>query len=124
MPHDITCQDCGAQRLSATYSTTRYCHSCRLLRNLIFVRDRVYDCQVCGKPFAPVSRGDGYCAKHDFGSNVFGTCAFCDEENVEFIRPNIPLCLKCAKTPGATRHRIVAGLKNGQRDRKAANQHA
>ncbi len=115
---NITCQDCGAARRDVAYKTTRYCESCRLLRNLLFIGERTYQCTECKDNFAPIARGDRYCGECSLGSNRMGECALCGAASSELLRPSIAVCTRCARDP-KQRVRLVKALRKGQANRKA-----
>lgn len=121
---DIICSDCGATRHRAQYKNTLYCHSCRLLRDLMFVGDRKHVCAAatCRKTFAPVARRDAHCGGCGYGSVYTGTCGFCNKDDVELHRSGVPLCTHCVRDP-RQRRRILSSLKRGQADRRTANNH-
>lgn len=118
----ITCEDCSTERRNAAYSNTRYCKSCRLLRDLLFVDDATRPCKDCRKVYAPVSRRDTRCGGCNYGSVHTGRCAFCKLEDAELHRAGIPVCLKCIRLP-TLRRSIIAGLRKGQAERRQANNH-
>ncbi len=114
---NITCQDCGAARQDVAYKNTRYCESCRLLRNLLFIGERTYQCAECTNDFAPIARGDRWCGHCALGSNRKGECVLCSSASSERLRPSISVCKACARDP-KQRVRLVKGLRKGQTDRK------
>jgi hypothetical protein len=118
MARTITCEDCGAQRLNARYKNTRYCKSCRLLRDLVFLDETQRPCSHCKSTFAPTSTKDTLCGTCNYGSVYSGPCAFC-KEDAELHRQGIPVCVRCIRSP-ALRRTIISGLKRGQKERKAA----
>lgn len=122
MGKDVTCCDCSAKRRNAAYSNTRYCKSCRLLRDLTYLADRTKSCDECKATFAPASRRDAYCGKCCFGSLDVGTCAFCKRSDAELHRQGIPVCCQCLRLP-TLRRQIIAGLQRGQRERRLEHAH-
>lgn len=119
MGQDIICEDCGAKRSNAAYKNTRYCKSCRLLRDLVFLDDTTRPCKGCRRMYAPTQRRDAYCGECCFGSVDEGRCAFCKLENAELYRAGVAVCVKCVRDP-RLRRSVVAALKKGQRERRAA----
>ncbi len=115
---NITCEDCGTTRSNVAYANTRYCESCRLLRNLLFVGERTYQCAECKADFAPIARGDRWCGGCALGSNQAGDCALCKGEEAERLRPSIAVCKGCARAP-KQRVRLVKALRKGQTNRRA-----
>lgn len=118
----ITCEDCSTKRSNPRYKNTRYCKSCRLLRDLIYVEMEQRPCDHCKQQFAPVSRRDTLCGTCNYGSSYFGTCAFCKLEHAELHRAGIPVCVKCVRVP-ALRRGVIAGLRRGQGERRTTNGH-
>jgi hypothetical protein len=118
----ITCQDCSQRRSNARFRNTRYCVACRMLRDFLYVGDEQRPCVECARPFAPVHRKDTMCGPCCFGSIHEGRCAFCELEHAELYRPGIAVCVRCVRDP-KQRRRILAGLRKGQRERRAANHH-
>ncbi len=114
---NITCQDCSAVRANVQYVNTRYCESCRLLRNLLFVGATIAECGECGNDFAPVARGDRWCGTCSF-TGTPGTCVLCKGEEAERLRPSIAVCKGCARDP-KQRVRLVKALRKGQAARRA-----
>lgn len=123
MPYAITCADCGAKRSNAQYKNTRYCHACRMLRDLVFVEDSTRKCVSCSTVFAPVTRRDSLCGTCNYGSIYTGACKFCHEPDAELQRSGVAVCVKCVRDP-KRRPTVVEGLKIGQRARRKANNHA
>lgn len=119
MPRSIKCEDCGTRRENVRYANTRYCKSCRLLRDLLYVETEQRPCDACKQRFAPVSRKDTLCGRCNYGSIYAGHCFLCKQDEAELHRDGIPVCVKCIRDP-ANRGRIIGGLRKGQRDRKAA----
>lgn len=119
----ITCHDCGTRRLNPRFKNTRYCRSCRLLRDLLYVSDEQRPCADCRRPFAPVDRKDTLCGTCNYGSIYEGHCALCRRSDVELHRPDIAACVKCVRDP-AKRKTIIAGLRRGQRERQQEHHHA
>lgn len=117
----ITCTDCGAERHNVQYRNTRYCESCRLLRNLIFLGDRTCTCSECAKEFAPTVRGERWCGECSVSADI-GDCVLCQAADSELLRRTIPVCLRCAHDPDR-RAVLIKGLRRGQRDRREANHH-
>jgi hypothetical protein len=118
MPKSIKCQDCGARRENVRYANTRYCKSCRLLRDLLYVETEQRPCADCTRPFAPVNRKDTLCGDCNYGSIYTGRCFLCAQDEAELYRDGIAVCVKCIRVP-ANRKRIIAGLRKGQRERSA-----
>lgn len=119
---NIKCQDCSAKRSNVRYSNTRYCISCRLLRDFLYVGVEQRPCAACKRPFAPVNRKDTLCGTCNYGSIFEGHCLYC-KKDAELYRENLPLCVKCVRSP-RDRARIITGLRKGQAARRLANAHA
>jgi hypothetical protein len=124
MGFSITCDDCGHKRSNAQYKNTKFCHQCRMLRDLLFAGLATRKCSdaACSKTFAPVVRRDALCGDCHFGNIYAGDCKFCHRANVDLHRPGIAVCVRCVRDP-KQRKGIVEGLKKGQRARRAANNH-
>lgn len=122
MSKTITCADCSATRHNAAYANTRYCKSCRLLRDFQYLGDATKPCSSCDRQFAPTSRRDSLCGKCCYGSIDEGRCIFCKDEHAELYRAGTPVCVKCIRDP-SQRRSIFAALRKGQRERRLANGH-
>lgn len=118
----ITCQDCSTKRINPRYRNTRYCKSCRLLRDLLYIELEQRPCADCKQMFAPVSRKDTLCGRCNYGSVYQGRCAFC-KLDVELHRDGIPVCTSCIRAP-TLRSTIISGLRKGQAARRLENAHA
>lgn len=125
MGKDVTCADCSALRKNASYANTLYCVSCRLLRDLAFLKDQTRQCSAagCRRRFAPVTRRDSFCGPCGYGSSDEGTCLFCKRSDAELHRPELAVCTSCIRDP-KLRRGIIAALRKGQRERRQANSHA
>ncbi len=123
MAHTIRCADCGHDR-KAIKPNTRYCHRCRLLRQLEFFLTRTRACAEpgCNREFAPIETRDAYCGVHALGySTLKGRCALCEVDDAFLVRDGVNLCISCVRDP-ALRRRIVAILQRSQARRKAEPQ--
>ena len=121
MANTIQCADCGTTR-EARNKNTRYCHHCRLLRNMEFFRKphthRECSSARCSAKYAPVERDDAYCGSCDLGySTMRGTCKACSTADAYLIRPGVELCKECARDP-KKRLVLIAALRDGQAKRK------
>lgn len=115
---EITCADCGHFR-RARNRNTKYCHKCRLLRNLEYHSNTVRLCSHCKAEFAPIDVKDPCCGEHTLGySTLRGDCRYCNAENAFLARPDVPVCLSCVRKP-TLRARLINALQRGQADRIA-----
>lgn len=121
MPQTINCKDCGAPR-ETKHRNTRYCHVCRLFRNLVFVSRRTAACVSCDGRFAPIKRDDQLCGFCDFlgeTHRVTGKCGVCGQKT-ELVRREIRVCVPCLKAPDKRQLVIKALNKRRQEQREAA----
>ncbi len=119
MAHVIDCRDCGDER-TTLYRNTRYCMSCRLLRDLAWLEAVERKCRSnsCDAAFLPVSKKDLFCgpcaglmvAEH-------GPCLFCRSDPAPLHR-GMSICTTCVRDAGE-RARVLGGLRNGQAARTA-----
>ena len=119
----IICRDCREPRIAAKRNT-KYCHHCRLLRNLEFFLTRTHDCSEpgCNRKFAPLERRDAWCSKHALGySTLKGRCAVCETDDAFLVREGVNVCVGCVRKP-ELRRRLVGILQRSQAKRRAANQ--
>lgn len=116
----IKCEACSAKRSNVQYKNTKFCHPCRMLRDLVFVGLLTRKCGGCAKSFAPVVRRDPLCGKCHYGNIYQGTCVMCGGEDVDLHRPGVAVCVKCVRDPDA-RGRVVAALRKGQKSRRLEN---
>lgn len=123
MAYVITCKACGDKR-RAIHKNTTHCVRCGLLRDLLFTKDRRYDCDNnCGRQYTPVATRDPFCGVCSFGCGLYGHCAACRADpEPELHRPNVPICVRCLRDP-KQRNKIIRALRNGQQERRAANNH-
>lgn len=123
MACQIRCRDCGDER-TTLYRNTRYCMSCRLLRDLTWLdvsEQRPCRANSCNAAFLPVSRKDLYCGECAGGMvGTHGRCSFCKTDPAPLHR-GMAVCASCVRDAGE-RPRIMAGLRKGQAKRK--KQHA
>ncbi len=120
MAHTISCRDCGHPR-AARNRNTRYCHRCRLLRNVEFFRHAHSHrkCRACEKSFAPVDRADEFCGDCELGySTMRGECLLCKEASTYLVRPEVRVCKSCAREP-TLRNKLIHSLQLGQLQRIA-----
>jgi hypothetical protein len=100
--HSVICRDCGHPHATAR-TNTRYCHTCRLFRNLVYLTSRKSKCLSCRDTFAPLHSNDKLCAKCDVlaEGNPDGRCGVCLLTDVRLVKggADIALCLACAKDP-------------------------
>ena len=117
----IHCADCGDER-RGTPKNTRYCKRCRALRDLDHWRRLTRRCS-CGATFAPLNRGDLYCAACDPGLRAYsGTCVLSPADaphSGPFVNATLPVCAACARDP-KQRKRLIRALEVGQAGRKKA----
>lgn len=117
-----TCEDCG-NRTETNRKNMKYCHSCRLLRNLMWLakRPKTQECLACDREFQPIERGAVMCGMCDFVEHYHGVtpCVACGEVGPA-VRSGVPVCWGCATDP-AKRKDIMAALVRGQRARVTAN---
>ncbi len=118
----VLCQDCREPRLAAK-ANTKYCHHCRLLRNLEFFVRQTRPCAEhgCNRKFSPIERADAYCMVHTLGySTLRGRCAVCETDDSFLVRPGVNVCISCVRLP-ELRRRLVGILQRSQAKRRAAN---
>ena len=118
----IHCADCGSPR-EAAQRNTKYCHHCRLLRNLEFFSTRTETCSEdgCERKFAPIERGDAWCSQHALGhSTLKGTCLICGTDDAFLVRTGVKVCVSCIRKP-ELRRRLIANLQRSQAQRKETN---
>jgi hypothetical protein len=96
-----TCADCGRE-FETTRDNAKYCRLCRLLKNLIYIGDRRYECWACGGEFAPLGRNDKFCGQcntvgsvHDHG----GECRLCGETSDQLLHADVLVCRGCSTNP-------------------------
>lgn len=80
---------------------TKYCHVCRLERDLKFIGPKTTKCWGCDKPFAPLNRNDMLCSKCDLvtgTADVEGVCGICDASG-PLYRQDIRICMACLRDP-------------------------
>lgn len=95
----ITCEDCGS-RSETTRANTKYCKTCRLFRNVVFIGHRTKTCIECEKRFAPLDRADVLCGSCDFTRPlVAGHCALCDRDTERLLHADVKVCSMCATDP-------------------------
>lgn len=98
----ITCADCGAER-NARNRNTKYCVTCRLIRDLDFIGNSTNKCQSCSARFAPLKRSDTLCPDCDAFSKAIParreTCRNCEGDQFKLLGDDIRMCLKCAGVP-------------------------
>lgn len=120
-PRIITCQDC-----SAPYKTirknTKFCGRCRLLKDLLYLRETTKECWLCKKEFAPLDTKDDACADCTYLAQGHGDaeCVYCHETKLQ-VRADVPICHHCAREPGDKRKRVVRSLQLGLKARLAQN---
>ena len=100
--HTINCRDCGHPRQTPR-KNTRYCHVCRLLRNLRWAGPRTSECTICDREYAPIGREASRlplcpsCAHHP--SHYFtGTCRLCKGTGTLY-HEDVEICLDCLGDP-------------------------
>ena len=121
MLHSINCTDCGDVR-KTRFSNTKRCVRCKVLADLLFVRERTYSCTAkgCDQRYMPLILRDPYCPTHAIGAGRFvDKCPFCKQPS-ELHRVDFPVCMTCLRDP-AQRQRIVESLQRGQRERRKSN---
>jgi hypothetical protein len=125
----IRCQDCGEERTRCP-SNTRYCKSCRLLRELRWWTSRRRACfhPGCDERFAPVDRADRFCATHNPGLvHQQIDCVLAnwkkaprDPHRGAVFIPGIPVCADCLRAPDM-RVWLISALEGGQTQRRERN---
>lgn len=106
----IICADCGAPR-ETTMANTKYCTTCRLYRNLQFVRERTGKCVACNKEHALTERKAWICQEcaGQTGTGRDGQCGVCGTEHANLVWPDVAVCGTCMDNP-EKRGKIIAGL--------------
>lgn len=121
MPRTIDCEDCG-HPYETVRDNTKYCPICRLALDLKFIDDKVANCWVCEREFAPIGRGDKTCAACCYQPKKHGTitCSFCKQTDLPPVVGGISVCHACARS---TEHRgpLRRSLATKQRQRRVAN---
>lgn len=117
-----TCEDCG-NRTETNRKNMKYCHSCRLLRNCLWLaaKQKTVDCMLCEQPFLPIERGTLVCGDCNFVEHYHGdtACVVCGETGPA-VRSGVRVCWGCATDP-THRARLMKALADGRRSRVAAN---
>ena len=117
-----TCEDCGA-RTETNRKNMKYCHSCRLLRNCLWLatKQKPLDCLLCEGPFLPIERGTVACGMCNIVEHYHGDCAcvVCQSEGPA-VRSGVPVCWGCATDP-KVRPQLMKALATGQRTRRTQN---
>lgn len=110
----ITCEDCGAPYVTKR-TNTKYCRLCRLLRNVLYLRDKTSVCIGCDKTYAPLLREKfavcGDCFPGSWGNDATGRCSFCDTDGVRLLDPDVAVCRDCAQNPDKRELFVKALLK-------------
>jgi hypothetical protein len=117
----IQCADCG-QDHEVRRSNAKYCATCRLFRNLVYLKGRTAKCVSCEDRFAVMHANDNLCSKCDFLSenNPQGRCAICQQDDLRLVKGSLAVCLACAKDAGK-RPKVLAALGHRRRKQMAAN---
>jgi hypothetical protein len=120
-PHTITCQDCGATYLTIR-KNTKFCGRCRLLKDLLYLRETTKGCWLCKKEFAPLDTKDDACADCTYLAQGHGEaeCVYCQETKLQ-VRADVPICHHCAREPGDKRKMVVRSLQLGLKNRLEQN---
>lgn len=114
----ISCEDCGLNRRGP--SNTKYCHLCRLLRNVEYYTTKTLDCQECRANFMPVKRGDPWCGNCALGQTANrGSCTLCGEQDTYRIMASVAVCERCARDP-AHRRQFIRGMRLKQATQREA----
>lgn len=113
--HEITCQECG-HREETTGKNTIRCATCRLVRNLSWVRNRTAKCWLCKAKYAPIARDDGLCGEcaHTPATAKTIDCVFCGGHK-RSVAQDIAVCGSCARDPLNRRSFLDAVLKRQER---------
>ena len=95
----ITCEDCGRD-YETTRKNTKYCRSCRVYRDLMFLGERRKECIECEKTFNPLTTKDLLCGRcGDFMRKApEGECKLCGE-SAKLLHESIQVCGACATDP-------------------------
>ena len=117
-----TCEDCG-NRTETNRKNMKYCHSCRLLRNCLWLekKQKEVECLLCDQPFLPIERGTQVCGMCDVVEHYHGdaACVACGETGPA-VRSGVPVCWGCATDP-KRRAKLMKALAAGRRTRQAQN---
>lgn len=106
----ITCADCGAPR-ETVMPNTKYCTTCRLFKDLSFIKDKTGRCVACGKTHAQTERKPFLCqcCSADAGNHRTGDCGVCGKTDTRLVWQDIACCVECMDDP-KQRGKILAGL--------------
>lgn len=92
------CADCD-QPYDTYFSSAKYCHSCRVLKDFLPKAHCSYTCPSCSKVYWPIRKTFKRCYDCQVGSNKSGgrSCNLCDERNK--IAPGLTsTCIKCVSS--------------------------
>lgn len=108
--HEIKCEDCGAPRMTVM-PNTKFCTTCRLFKNLSFLRDSTGKCVACGKRHALTERKAFLCqsCQAAAGNCRTGDCGVCGTEATALVWQDVAVCVQCMDDP-KQRGKIMAGL--------------
>lgn len=118
----IQCADCG-HPYETTRKNTLYCDVCRLSRDVMYMGTRTTKCLGCSERFCRLHRHDVLCAECDIVKSSLwgeGSCALCGQDQATRVRPDVAVCIGCAKAPEHRRVFIKALVKK-VRTRKEAS---
>lgn len=106
----IHCEDCGAPR-QTVMPNTKYCTTCRLFKNLSFIREATGKCVACGKRHALTERKAFLCqtCQAEAGNCREGDCGVCGTKSTRLVWQDVAVCVGCMDDPDK-RGMILAGL--------------
>jgi hypothetical protein len=113
--HIIKCEDCGSER-ETKWPNTKYCLTCRYLRNAKYMVNWTEECIECGETFAPLKRDEKFCAncRPRYASHPTGDCALCSTTDQPLLTKGLKIGWCCASDP-AKRELLIRAL--GKRKR-------
>lgn len=117
------CEGCSAPA-TAKRRNAKYCTVCRLVKNVMFIKDNSKKCWLCESKFAPLERNDVFCGTcdEDAPRGNTGTCSLCQAE-AQLYRDDISVCVPCMKDP-EQRPLLLRALRKKQRARRKEHGHA
>ncbi len=117
----IICEQCGTQRHKCP-SNTKLCRPCATLRDAIFTAawpTRKCNQRDCEERFAPLGRADLMCGKCSRSLHR-GYCGWCDQADQPLLKPDLSICMACAKDP-SRRSNLIDALEIRQKRSRAEN---
>lgn len=94
----IHCSDCG-QEYAAKRKNVKFCPTCRLYRDLLYLKISTTKCWACDARFAPTKRGQIACADCGAHEHRRGHCAICKHDDRPMLTDDLAVCTHCAFDP-------------------------